>query len=268
MPELETLTRKVMVINFRPAAIPAAWPRADDLIPQYIEAMKKASGNRLAYQIVKKLDVSTYPVLPGNRQYDDVTWAQALQDDTQAYRDQNNNYLIADYPHLIQEYSLVPAVQSRQMDEVWMFGGPYFGFYESCMIGRGAFWCNGPALQRDCSRFVVMGFNYQRQVREMVHDYGHRAERILAKHFGSEAYVDKLYKLEPTPAPANAFEQFLLEHGTVHREPGGAEYHQDEFAWLAAMQPEWWPPTIDPNRVPPAWYGFLSNIFSSFWPKK
>ena len=34
----EPITRKVMVINFRPPkVIPAEWPLADELIPQYIQ---------------------------------------------------------------------------------------------------------------------------------------------------------------------------------------------------------------------------------------
>jgi len=273
----EPITRKVLVINFRPEAVPApranpkAWEQADDLILQYIEEMKKASGGQLVYQVVKKLDLKKYPILLGERQYDDETWQQAHLDDGKAYRDQAHNYVLANYPRLIEEYTLVSAIQGRQADEVWMFGGPYFGFYESCMIGRGAFWCNGPAVERDCARFVIMGFNYERTVREMVHDYGHRAESILAKHFGSEAFLRKLYDLQPTPSPKNAFEQFLLEHGTVHREtPSSPEYHQNEFAWLAAMQPDWWPLTIDPNQVQtrPGWYEFLANLFSSLFPRR
>jgi len=277
MSQIEPMTRKVLVINFRPAAVPPPatdaqgvhwWSHAEDLIPQYSQAMQKASGNHLAYQVVKKLDVSTYPVLLGDHQYDDVTWAQACADDTKAYRDQNHNYLMADYRRLIQDYGLGQVVQSQQADEVWMFGGPYFGFYESCMVGRGAFWCNSPAIELDCPRFVMMGFNYQREVREMVHDYGHRAESILDKHFGSEAFLSKLYQLQPVPAPANAYEQFLLKYGTVHREPGGEEYKQNEAAWLAALNPEWWPVTIDPKLVKPGWYRFLLNILSIFSPKK
>ena len=166
-----------------------------------------------------------------------------------------------------------------------MFGGPYFGFYESRMVGRGAFWCNGPGIEQDCRRFVIMGYNYERDVKEMVHDYGHRSESILAKHFDSETYLRKLYRLEPTPAPANAYEQFLLDIGTVHRKPGGQDYGQDEYAWLSAMQPEWWPPTIDPNLVggsqpvppnpaesnlsaPKPWYQAILDLFVSLFGKK
>jgi hypothetical protein len=50
-------------------------------------------------------------------------------------------------------------------------------------------------------------------------------------------------------APKNDYEKFLLTNGTVHRKPGGADYGQDEIAWVTALQPEWFPPAVDPNRV-------------------
>jgi len=50
-------------------------------------------------------------------------------------------------------------------------------------------------------------------------------------------------------APKNDYEQWLLDHGTVHRKPGGEDYSQDEIAWVTALKPDWFPPAIDPNRV-------------------
>lgn len=275
MPDISTLTRKVLVIDFHPSAVPVRWNRSDDLIPKYIQTMRKASKDILAYQVVEKLEVPEYPVLMGGRQYTDTTYAGVLADGRTALRDANGSYLLADYEQIIQKFDLLKKIESVQIDEVWMFGGPYFGFYESRMVGKGAFWCNGPAMEKVCRRFIIMGFNYERDVKEMIHDYGHRAESVLAKQFGSEAYLRKMYQQQPTPAPTNDYEQFLLDVGTVHRKPGGEEYGQDEFAWLSAMQPEWWPPTIDPNLVgvtqpvkPKPWYQFILDFFASIFGKK
>jgi hypothetical protein len=278
MSDITPLTRKVLVIDFHPAAVPLHWNRSDDLIPQYIAAMQKASNNILLYQIIEKFVITEYPVLLDGRQYTDTTYSGVLADDKRALRDMNGNYMLADYQRIIQKFDLLKKIGSAQMDEVWMFGGPYFGFYESRMVGRGAFWCNGPGMEQDCRRFVIMGFNYERSVKEMVHDYGHRSESLLAKHFGSEAYLREIYRLHTSAAPSNAYEQFLAALGTVHRKPGGEEYGQDEFAWLAAMKPEWWPPTIDPNlvnlvqmsqRVPPKpWHQSILDFFGSFFGKK
>jgi hypothetical protein len=275
MPEITPLTRKVLVIDFRPAGVPAHWNSTNRLISQYIDAMRKLSKDILHYQVVETLQVAEYPVLASGLRYSDTTYATALRDDKTAWRDEKGNYLFADYDQIIQQFDLLQKVESAQIDEVWMFGGPYFGFYESRMIGSGAFWCNGPAIEQKCRRFVIMGFNYEREVKEMVHDYGHRAESLLAKQFGSEAYLRNAYGLKPNAGPANAYEQFLLELGTVHRKPGGEEYGQDEFAWLTAMQPEWWPPTIDPNLVQATakagrkpWYRRIIGFFAALFGRK
>jgi len=240
---------KVLVINFRPAAVPQAWRTAESLVEEYIEAMVQASQKLLVFKVVKILDVPGYPLLIDGRQYSDPAWAQSLQDDKSAIRDPHGNYVMADYQHILLEYDILQGIQTKVIDEVWMFGGPYFGFYESRMVGKGAFWCNAPSIERDCRRFVMMGFNYQRGAQEMIHSFGHRAESILSKNFGSQDFQNKLYGLQPTPAPRNDFEKWLLEHGTVHRQPGGADYSQNEFTWAAALKLDWWPLIIDPNKV-------------------
>jgi hypothetical protein len=246
---VKVMAPKVFVIDFRPAAVPPEWNHADALASQYAQTMRTASANRLIYQIVKKTTVVNYPILEDGRRYTDVTWTQAMQNDKLAFRDSHGNYMMANYMSIVQEHSLLQQIRDKVIDEVWMFGGPYFGFYESRMVGRGAFWCNAPGIEQTGRRFVMMGFNYQRDVKEMVHDFGHRAESILSTKFGSQSFIHQLYGLQATPAPVNEFEQWLQVHGTVHRKPGGADYGQDELAWVTALKPDWFPPTVNPNLV-------------------
>ena len=245
---------KVLAIDFRPSAVPDAWFRCQILIEQYIAAMQQASKNTLVYQLVNTLHVAKYPLLLDGRQYNNLTWAQARSDDTKAFRDPHGNYMLADYQRIIQDFNLVQQVIDHEIDEVWMFGGPYFGFYESRMVGESAFWCNGPGIEANCRRFVIMGYNYERSVKEMVHDFGHRAESILSRQFGSQSYLQLLYSAQPPvsaamPIPKNDFERFLLTNGSVHRKPGGEDYGQDETAWVTAMKPAWFPLTVDPNKA-------------------
>jgi hypothetical protein len=246
----QVMLRKVLAIDFRPAAVPSSWNSTDNLIQQYIATMRQATGNLLIYEVDNKVTVPNYPVLLDGRQYNDTTWTQANTDDKTAFRDSHGNYMLADYQRIINDYNILPAIANNQIDEVWMFGGPYYGFYESRMVGKGAFWCNAPGIELNSRLFIMMGFNFQRDVKEMVHDFGHRAESILAMQFGSQNFLQMLYAQAPNmPAPKNDFEQFLLTHGTVHRKPGGADYGQDELAWVSALEPDWFPPAIDPNRV-------------------
>jgi len=241
--------RKVLVINFRPPAVPPEWNRVNALVEEYTEAMIQASHKVLVYKPIKILDVPFYPVFADGKQYNDTTWTQARQNGQTALKDARGNLLLADYERIIHDYSLIQAIQTRIIDEVWMFGGPYFGFYESRMAGQKAFWCNAPGIEQNSKRFVMMGFNYERGVREMIHSFGHRAESILAAHFGSQQFLQQLYGLQPTPTPKNEFEQWLLQHGTTHRDPGGADYGQDEYGWVSALRTNWWLPIIDPNLV-------------------
>ncbi|MGB7874281.1 MAG: hypothetical protein WBL25_07840, partial [Anaerolineales bacterium] len=194
MPDITPFTRKVLVIDFHPAGVPEGWNRSDDLIPKYIDKIRKASQGILEYQVVETLEVPEHPLLLDDHQYTDTTYTEVLADDQRALRDADGKYMLADYDQIIQKFDILQKIESEQIDEVWMFGGPYFGFYESRMVGRGAFWCNGPAIEQDCRRFVIMGFNYEREVKEMVHDYGHRAESLLAKSFDSDTFLRKLYR--------------------------------------------------------------------------
>jgi len=59
---------KVLVLDFRPAAIPQEWGNTDRLIQEYIEAMIQASHKILVYKIVDKLVVQKYPLLADSRQ--------------------------------------------------------------------------------------------------------------------------------------------------------------------------------------------------------
>lgn len=245
---------KVMVLDFRPGAIPNNWFRTEDLVQQYISVMRQASRDLLVYQVVDTQKVSRYPTLMDGRQYNNTTWAQAQADDSKAFRDAHGNYMLADYQRILQDFNILQQVEDQKIDEVWMFGGPYFGFYESRMVGRSAFWCNGPGMEQNCRRFIIMGFNYQRGVKEMVHDFGHRSESILAWQYGSQTYWQALYTSQ-TPAPGtlpnpkNDFERFLLTNGTVHRKPGGVDYGQDETAWVTALKSSWLPYVVNPNKA-------------------
>jgi hypothetical protein len=155
-----------------------------------------------------------------------------------------------DYHKIVDDYHLIDRVMSDQIDEVWLFGGPYFGFWESHMVGKNAIWCNSSPLSNSdqCTRrFVIMGFNYERGVAEMIHDIGHRMESIMAYIYDSFDTLQRAYSavnpnVQPAISPAlftnprNDFEQFLLFEkiapgragvGLVHTPPNANQ----DFDW-------------------------------------
>jgi hypothetical protein len=264
------MPRKVMVIIYHPDAIDQVagtapeftWTDPETLVEQYIEKMKTVSNNALVYAIAagERYEIKEYPKLVNGHQYTDATWLAAMPSPyANAYRLPNGEYEMADYQPIIDDprFNILQKVKDGIVDEVWIFNCQLFGFYESRMVGRGAFRCNSSAISATTRKFVIMGFNYFTPVKNMLHDYGHRAENILAVQFRSTDFLDKLYADDgvtgPLPAttdtPKNAFEQYLLEAGTVHRTPGGPAYSQDEYAWLSGLSADWWPATIEPNMV-------------------
>ena len=58
---------KVMVIDFRPAAVPATWAKTDDLVREYVSTMLTASGGSLAFQVVIRKNLKDYPPLEDGR---------------------------------------------------------------------------------------------------------------------------------------------------------------------------------------------------------
>ncbi len=92
---------------------------------------------------------------------------------------------------------MIQKVDADKVDEFWLFAFPYAGYYESIMAGPGAFWCNAPPLTQTAHasrRFVIMGFNYQRGVGEMLENFGHRAESILKHAFRHKRGDDNLWE--------------------------------------------------------------------------
>jgi hypothetical protein len=132
-----------------------------------------------------------------------------------------------DYNAIISQFNILQRVARNEIDEVWIFGSPHMGFYESTMGGPGAFWCNAPPLKSTDAgkrRFVIMGFSYERYVGEMMEAYGHRAESIMEKTFSKltgEANLWKRFMQYEKIAPGKA------ACGNIHFAPNS----QQDYDW-------------------------------------
>jgi hypothetical protein len=89
-----------------------------------------------------------------------------------------------DYPKVIADYHLCDIVNQKNYDEIWLFGGPWFGFWESATTGPNAFNANGGVYPNtSCAKLVhIMGFAYHVGYDNMLHDLGHRTERTIFGH--------------------------------------------------------------------------------------
>lgn len=202
-PEVEpppAMHPRVLLIVFDPA-VPAeggrkltsvlGWQNVDHLCQEYIADLQECSDGLVEYEIVQRIDVDGWPVKEDGFRYDGDTYLRNWRSRSGWHQPD-----WADYEALLAEFDLLRRIDQGQIDEVWMFAGPYAGFYESRMVGPGAFWCNAPAMQRtDVSRrFVIMGFNYERGVGPMLESFGHRVESHMERVWRHWQGEDNLWK--------------------------------------------------------------------------
>jgi len=183
------LRPKVLVLNYDPIVESEGgkrlhevcrWNDPHKLAAGYAAEIKECSGGTVDYRIVEWIDADEYPVKTDGFTFTDETYLESLK--TRKWHQPDS----VNYRAMIGKYRLAKLVDSGKIDEVWVFGAPYFGYFESCMAGKGAFWINGdPLPDVKCRRvFAIMGFNYERGVGEMLEDLGHRTESTMSLVFG------------------------------------------------------------------------------------
>ncbi len=182
----QTLQPRVLLITFNPVIRSEGgrkltdvlgWCNIDELCREYIADLRECSGGFLEYRIVQRIGIDAWPRKIDGFRYDGDSYLQCWRNRT-GFHDPD----AVDYEAILEEFDLLARVESDQIDEVWLFGFPYAGFYESQMIGPKAFWCNSPPMSRNdgiSRRFVIMGFNYERGVGPMLESFGHRVESHL-----------------------------------------------------------------------------------------
>ncbi len=213
------------------------WNDPDALAQAYIADVRECSYGYAGYTIVERLTVDAFPRKADGFQYGGASYLAARQSGAFHQPD------LADYEALVRELGILERVRSGAADEIWLFGFPFGGYYESIMGGPGAFWCNAPPLAGTgaaARRFVIMGFSYERGVGEMLEDLGHRAESILGRVFSR------------TRGEANLWERFT-RYDRSH--PGRAECGTVHFAPNSTSDYDWGNRRRVPSRCD-NWYRF------------
>lgn len=206
------------------------WHDPDRLAGEYIADLEACSDGRVRYRIVRRLEVDAHPVKVDGFRYTDDAVLEVFAHPARAHRPDT-----FDYPRLIREFDIIPQVEAGEIDEVWLMAYPWAGLWESTMAGRGAFFCNSdpvPDTGHCPRRFVIMGFNYERGVGEMLEDFGHRAESILSRVFRRH------------PPHENPWQQFCL-HDRIA--PGRAAVGSVHFAPNSQRDYDWGNPRPVPS---------------------
>ncbi|MDR3577795.1 MAG: hypothetical protein P4L50_28345 [Anaerolineaceae bacterium] len=245
-PRPEPVHRKVLALLYNPPVDSAGgkslidlmrWNDPRRLISTYIDDLRDVSYGYANFELVDLQQVAHFPVKRDGFVYTGDDFMRRSRSHSGFHEPD-----AADYYRILDEFDVVSKINQGSIDEVWMFGSPYAGFYESQMAGPGAFFCNSEPLSgvKSARRFVIMGFNYERGVGEMLEDMGHRAESILRQVFHS------------TRGQANLWERFCLYDQVA---PGRAEVGNVHFAPNSQRDYDWGNPSQVRSRCH-TWYHF------------
>jgi hypothetical protein len=214
------------------------WNNVDILVETFIEDLRKSSFGICNYQISEKIVIDGFPVKEDGFRYSADQYVNAWRAGKGFHKPD-----WADYHQILREVGGIERINSGTIDEIWLFAFPYGGFYESRMAGPGAFWCNAPPLVSRASvskRFVIMGFNYERGVGEMLESFGHRAESIMAHVYRNQH------------GEANLWKRFIRTDLT---HTGQAEVGTIHFAPNSRRDYDWGNKLMVPSRCD-TWYNF------------
>ena len=260
--ELEPLPRQVLLLIFNPV-IPSHggrklhevlnWNDPDRLANDYAADLRDASGGVADFQVVDRIEVDGWPVKIDGFCYTPDSYMQCIS--------QQGGWHIpdqADYVKIVADLNLLARVAAGEIDEVWMFGSPSAGFWESSMAGPRAFWCNSepvPNTEAAGRRFIIMGFNFERGVGEMLEDFCHRVE----------AHLDHVWRYE-------SGEQNLWKRFTCYDkvEPGQANCGNVHYAPNSTKDYDWGNPRYVPSNCDdwlgfPDFQGVVKQVNSAEW---
>ncbi|MCF7848594.1 MAG: hypothetical protein K9M45_07075 [Kiritimatiellales bacterium] len=264
--ERASILKRVLVMNFDPIlenhgsvrlSSYLGWNDAAVLTTNYLADIKEVSGNYVDWEIVQVLNIDEFPpkLDPSGWRYTDESYVDAWEGSGSWHSPDGMDYgwmvttpitsFTSDVPPLAEfgVRNLNELVADGFIDEVIVWGGPYFGYYESRMVGATAYWCNsGGLVYEGVPLYVVMGLNYERAEGEAIHSFCHRAESIMVHVYGSwssDATINHLW---------DKFTRNEAQHsvavsgvGNVHYPPNGkADYDYDnDWNVVESDAPDW-----------------------------
>jgi hypothetical protein len=267
------ITSHVLLVVYEPFMDPAGtrmsdkmkYNRPDSLVNDYLQDILEVSGGLGRYEVVQRVELNEFPALSDGFRYTSQSILPVLNR-TQSHHEPK--YI--DYQAILTGLNVLPRINTREIDEVWLMGFPWAGFYESTMGGAGAFPCNSNPQTWSAGtkrRFIVMGFNYERGVGEMLHSFGHRCEAILSKTFEKIEGEANLYKKYITYDLVSPGESGL---GTIHNLPNSdKEYDYTNQRMVMSNCYDWYnfPHFLNDSRLINAkeWGGGLDTRLVYKW---
>ncbi len=217
-PATTPINRKVYALIYNPIlrngqrlSVYKGWGSPDTLYNYAINFFKQVTNNRVNYSIITTREINAWPTKIDGFTYTEDEYLRVANGQTQPHNpDTVDCYQFLNDPGLdICGRLNRQEGDPQKIDELWIMGGPWFGFHESSLAtsvrGRLGFQYNGPTYnQTQCGKLLpMMGFSYQAIPDHMVHDFGHRMEDTMTY----------LYQGSEQNRMANNWDKFALDKG-------------------------------------------------------
>ena len=189
----DPMTRKVYVIVYDPLLSSGqklsqhlGWNSHATITQQTVDFFKQATNNKMNYQVVQTTVVTSgWPELVDGFKYTEQQYLAVLNGQ-QPHHEPTG----VDYNKIVNsaQFDICGKANRGEIDEVWIYNGPWFGFYESTLVGPGAYYFNSPPVggTHNCNRLIpIMGPSPERSVDEAVHNFTHRTESTMSRVYGS-----------------------------------------------------------------------------------
>lgn len=204
-----TYNKKVLVVVYDPLLSNGKllsdhmnWHEHETLTSQTIDFFKQASNQTMQYSVAETIVLTDgWPKKADGFTYSEEEYLGVMNGTVTPHNPDRVDYnaILAD-----ERLDICTKVNNNQIDEVWIYNGPYFGFYESTLAGPNGYLFNSSPITgpNSCDRLIpIMGPSPERDISSAVHNFGHRTEATLSQVYGSwNARI----------APRNAWEKFAL----------------------------------------------------------
>ena len=184
---VKKIYKKVLVISYEPKIDNKdiidyyGWNNPRSLTTQIISNIKEASHGIVNYTVANYIIIKDFPVKNDGFKYTAESYKRCVTNNNTCHQPD-----LVDYKKILTQFDICKKVNNKEIDEVWLFGGPYFGYRESAIAGsKGLRYNNMLIYTTKCKKsIVVMGFNYERHLTEAIHSYSHRIESTMKELYG------------------------------------------------------------------------------------
>ncbi|MEK7521369.1 MAG: hypothetical protein AAB599_01025, partial [Patescibacteria group bacterium] len=115
------------------------WNNPDQLTTSFLGSVSDISGGGANYTIVERVELDKFPKHVDGFQYTDESFLNCLakRDKVACHKPgQEDGFgYLADYREMIAEVDACGKRNRDEITELWIWGGPYFGFWESNLAG-------------------------------------------------------------------------------------------------------------------------------------